>query len=295
MIELKNISTLNIIGFESGKKNPAGISKKNYKLIKENKLTDYQQLKDFYLKLHESVVYCKPSIFCETDGLKKMIMETEYALDNCYNDPELFEYYKLSNTANALYDHEVVDYNTCARDLLYGSPFEYGDNDYKKRSSLISPLNIYELKQCLTHCNTSGKNMLKLILNIDDNKEIERILRALYLYEEQLERQAFELNGSENKGQKDKLFYLNINKKIDLIKPQLREIINYFVYNANELVWEEKPGKDILRISDAVYSHSCQNVHDRDRIAYSLGNYVSLEEAKKGLVKTKAIDRFILR
>ena len=103
MIELKNISTLNIIGFESGKKNPAGISKKNYKLIKENKLTDYQQLKDFYLKLHESVVYCKPSIFCETDGLKKMIMETEYALDNCYNDPELFEYYKLSNTANALY------------------------------------------------------------------------------------------------------------------------------------------------------------------------------------------------
>ena len=132
-------------------------------------------------------------------------------------------------------------------------------------------------------------------LNIDDNKEIERILRALYLYEEQLERQAFELNGSENKGQKDKLFYLNINKKIDLIKPQLREIINYFVYNANELVWEEKPGKDILRISDAVYSHFYQNVHDRDRIAYLLGNYVSLEEAKKGLVKTKAIDRFILR
>ena len=41
MIELKNISTLNIIGFESGKKNPAGISKKNYKLIKENKNSRY--------------------------------------------------------------------------------------------------------------------------------------------------------------------------------------------------------------------------------------------------------------
>lgn len=292
MIELKNISTLDLVGIEAIKKNPKGLSKKNFKLIKENKITNYQELRDFYDKLHSSVSVCKPEVFCETDGLKKFMLDTEEAIKYSYREPELFEYDEFNDV---FFDHDIVDKNTAAIDLLYGSPLECRFNDSKKRNKAISPFSVYELKQCLTHCDTYGKNLLKSLCKIYDNEEIKRILVAIAMYEEQLQRQVLELNGHESKKDIEHLFDYNSFEKYNYILKQIKEISDYFTVNAKELVWENEPGKDISRLRFSVYNHSLQDVRNREIVSSALSKYVSLEEAKNGLVRTKTLDRFIVK
>lgn len=291
MITLENISTLPLTGIRQQRRD-SEVSRQNCNLIKELHLTDYQKLKDFYDR-YEEIAHTKKDFICRSDNLEKKISDVETALEKMNKQEVNAEVFKITENPflfAMINGKSIVDSQIDGSDLLYGSPFEYGNYQYKIRKGKVIGYTVYELKELLTHCETNGVNSLKYYLSISDNSEVIRILNAIKLYNEQIERQYLECADEE---QLPNLFKLNSDKKTKLIAEQIKEIADYIGNNAIGFVWGEYNATEMQRIYLAAYGSSLQDVERRKRLINTLSNYTSLEEAENGLIRTRAINRFL--
>ena len=290
MIKLENVSTLPLVGLGE---RPSKVSRQNKEMIEHFNLTDYKKLKRVYYAFK-----------CYSDSIEEWeskITKTELEVEESNKkglSPELFQ---IPTPEEYIIDFEpfsqdLIDKNAYAFDLLYGSPFEIGEPyKYITRRFKLMPYTVYEIKQMLTHCDAKGLNLLKKYLHIYKDEEVQRILNALCLYQEQLERQCIDWDyGTLNESE---LFYSNQMLKMESIKLQIKEIADYLVDKAGEFVWVDSyhTEKEKLQIYKAAYKKDNNDIIKQKRLIEMLSNYVTLEEAKEGLVRTKSLDRFIKR
>lgn len=97
-------------------------------------------------------------------------------------------------------------------------------------------------------------------------------------------------------GLKEDLFYTNKNEKDKLVEQQAEMIVNYFVENANECVWgelTEAKKENLSKLFKGCVGN--KKLKDQKYFVNAISNYVTLEEAEKDLVKTKTLNRFIVK
>ena len=290
MIKLENLSTIELIGSKhiNGKKN---ISKKNKEFIINNEIYNYGQLVDM-CEEELSIINDLP---CKDDATKKNIRKIIEKLDSI---PEVVNprVYKIKNDLE--FNSYKSDNSACVNHLLYKPNFLYSlgglspinntlFNDDKRIDTHF--YNIYELKQLLSYCDINGTNLFKKYFGNDINdEEICKLIKSIEIYNEQLNRQYNELKVKEDY---TGLFKANEILKYHLIKRQINDVLEAFYYS-EELVWGKVYDEERMLFERLLNN---QEFIIKDNLARTIANYVSQDEAEKGIVKTKALDRFIIK
>lgn len=75
----------------------------------------------------------------------------------------------------------------------------------------------------------------------------------------------------------------------------IEESFEYIAKNAEVMVWGYLTPKQKQKILEIIKSDSRYEKAIYNKLFEVITNYVTLEEAQKGLIKTKAINRFIVR
>lgn len=290
MIKLENLSTIELIGSKHirGKKN---ISKENKEFIINNKLHNYGQLVD----LCEDELSIISDLPCKDDATKKNIRKIIEKLDST---PEVVNpnVYKIKE--NLEFNSYKSDSSTCVNHLLYKPKFLYSLDGFSPFNNTLFEdnkridtdcYNIYELKQLLSYCDINGVNLFKKYFGNDiSEEEISKLIKAIELYDDQLNRQYNELKVKEDY---TGLFKTNELSKYPLIKRQINDVLEAFYYS-DELVWG-KVKEDEKMLFESLLNN--RELVIKDNLARTIANYVSQDEAEKGIVKTKALNRFIVK
>jgi len=281
MIKLENLSTIELIGSKHirGSKN---ISKENKRFIVDNRLFDY-----------ESLLSACGELPCKDDKIKNELDKNIAYVSSDKNSDIVPQIYNLEEPGFDTYD---VDSVVSERFLLYELQFPYTsiDEDKKYFDDKINlyGFNIFELKQLLTHCNMNGQNLFQEKLGrfayLYPKDETDKLLRSIELYNEQLKRLKEESNDSSNL---INLFDSYKTSRYSLILEQIKDILEAFA-SSEELVW----GK-VKENEKQLFESMLNNENDfaKSYLARTIANYVSQEEAEKGIVKTKALNRFIIK
>lgn len=280
-IELKHIS---IIPLQT-KLKIYNIQHKNQKaLIDHPWIDDFQKLKTMYEKQQQFGW----DVF--TDDIYAEIKEVEEKLLNFNKKgykPEIYLTNEEPQIYNYSYKKDEVDKTITGEVLLYANPLEYSPKRKK-----ISQYSIYELRQFLSHCEPNGKNLLSRFALGFGPYESKRLVNAINFYNLQLERQSME---SDYGLDDSKLFYANKDLKEQYLQDQIKEIAKYFVDTANECVWGELTDNQKQKILRSVLSKSEGAQETKQRLIDIISNYTTVREIELGLVKTKTIDRFIIK
>ena len=258
----------------------------------ENDVRDYQQLKDFYeeakkKKIREGIN--NPLLFMAVVSGEILSVENEIEKSN----KKKYEKTIYNTCENEIiyphtYNQGKVDKNVLGQDLIYGSITEYS-----VRKRRIREYTIYELKELLRHCSVYGKNSFQLRFRGFGDIETQKVIDAINFYNEQIERQSFYFNPILNN--EENIFYLHQDIKRELVEEQLKEIVEYLTDTAQICIWGEMTDCERRRLADLIYKDTRVNDEKKQQYINALSNYVTIDEAHKGLVKTKAIDRFIIK
>lgn len=159
----------------------------------------------------------------------------------------------------------------------------------------LGKLNIYQIKRLLKYAvynknSREFQNALAFKIKNFTKDDIKRVLVALDFYEQQIVRLM-----SENIVDKN-LFFSNQSKREMLVQEQLREIVEYILDNANETVWgniSNSQRKLLLSFFSSRGGRISENT--KNNFIQEIVDYTTLSELESGIVKTKTIDRFIVK
>lgn len=281
MIKLKNLSTIELIGSKRirGLQN---ISKENKKFIVDSRLFDY-----------ESLLSASDKLPCKDDKIKNELDKNIKYVSSDINSGIVPQIYDIEEPKFDTFD---VDNLVSGRFLLYELEFPYKsvDDDKKYFDDKINlyDFNIFELKQLLTHCNINGENLFQEKFDVFTylllKEEIEKLLRSIKLYNDQLKRLREEANNGSNLSN---LFDSYKTQRYVLILKQMNDILEAF-YSSDELVWG-----NVNENEKQLFKNMLNNENDfaKSYLARTIANYVSQDEAEKGIVKSKALNRFIVK
>ena len=125
------------------------------------------------------------------------------------------------------------------------------------------------------------------------DKTTSALAQSINFYNKQIERQAQYYNP--NIHNEADIFYLNQEEKRILVEDQIREITDYLVDTAQQCIWGEMNETNKKEFIALAHKNTRLGLEYREKFVNAIGNYVTLDEAKQGLIKTKTIDRFILK
>ena len=314
MIKLKDISTKIYLDARFGERKYF-ICKNNQKRINRLQLTDLQKLKDYYASQQILSQQSKNEMSFDDDIKLLLDNVSEELMNGSVRDskPTIYE------TSDAvIVDDEIVmlresDKNVSPYVLLYGSPFEHYEDSwerigYQPKKKVFVKKNIAELKDLLSHCTLEGDNAYSLYYPYI-NGHISHVLRALEMYEEQIIRQIKSTGKRPCEIYMKNIFNVYSDEKQALVREQYHEIADY-LSGKDVFVWGEqslhKNYDSHNRPPEAklIYNSSHKNNFNarfnRLLLVNTIANYVSLEEAQKGLMsedsktKQKVIDRFVI-
>lgn len=229
------------------------------------KLENYEELK----KMLEDGIVDTTSL----DGylnIRNRLKEVETNL-NKYN-------FSIQNVQNELLSK--IDDSVSGSELLYASPFTYS-----ARRAKLKSYSILKLKQKFDESNEIPFHIMTF-----GPLELEKLKKSIQFYDEQIARLL------EAYGYKENLFYIDKERKDELVKNQVKEVIEYLTDTAQEYVWGNLTDANKQRLSQLIYGkYNGNRDQDLGIFVNNISNYVVLDEAEKGLVKTKALNRFIVR
>lgn len=231
-------------------------------------------------------------------------------VDNCNNKKEIKELSLILNDAK----RKIERYNEKGKPIrIYSSQIHENirliKNDLVNNcSTLILNNPISETRSCeyldlkkqsvdyvkhaISHVDLSGKNSLCNMSWIGD-KDLDKIYSAIRLYDEQVLRQYQENIDSDE----ENIFLVNQMEKRNLVLEQYEEIVEYLLENSNKhsFVWGEfTPRKQVL-MENTLVSKSEVASMIKDNLVNIITNYTTLSELKSDLVKSKTLDRFIIK
>ena len=289
MIELKDVSIYS--GLYDLKRCECFKDINVYDFIEQNDITDLEKLELMRIEAFEEY---------KEKGIKSILLNRELLqLIQSYKnliekdnqrgyEKKVYQIDEGPFLYNHNYNQDLVDKNVYGKDLLFQTPLHYSST---KRQ--IEEYSIYMLKQYLTHCTCYGRNELERRCRNYGDKTTSALAQSINFYNKQIERQAQYYNP--NIHNESDIFYLNQEEKRILVEDQIREITDYLVDIAQQCIWgemNETNKKDFIALA---HKNTRLGLEYREKFVNAIGNYVTLDEAKQGLIKTKTIDRFILK
>lgn len=282
MIRLEDVSTLNIsmlakrVGFDNGEILSAlnKYAVKDYGELEQlitSKDKDYDI--EFFRNLLELI---KENIeYSNTNGIEPVLFEFQKALLSGVDSKEL----------------RIADRKTLCKSLILQNPITGSMGEFEK----IKNLRIFDLKLLLGkvvayNLPTTGQNAFLSVYPTFNMSQAKKIVDAINFYEEQIIRQSqiTHYPGLE-------LFKLHKLEKQRIIAEYIPDIIEYFLFCAEELVWGTLTKEQKIALFSAVNKRKkTESKLLIERLVYTISNYTSLSEIENG-VKQKTLDRFIIR
>ncbi len=184
--------------------------------------------------------------------------------------------------------------------LLYTDKFNTGKNlilnnpttQYQSQFLSLERLDVSEIKKYLSHTTSTGKNYLLVKARNVGEGRLPKVLSALEMYEEQIERQALLTP------QRDiNLFTYNQAEKKEIVQDNLINIVDYLISNVeDELVWGKITDAQKELLLSALLNNKRIDCTIKERLITVISNYTTLpelEEVAKG--KQKVLNRFIVK
>lgn len=241
-------------------------------------ITNYQQLKDYVNNCNNQK---------EIEQLSLILKDVERKKERFIKNQKIFKIYSFPVHENIrLIKNDLV--NNCSTLILNNPMSETRSCEYldlKKQS-------IDYVKHAISHVDLSGKNTLCNISKMG-NSYLDKIYSAIQLYDVQVLRQ-YEENIDKDV---ENIFLVNQMEKRKLVLEQYKEIVEYLLENSNyhTFVWGElTPRKQIL-MEKTLISKSKNALMRTENLVNIITNYTTLSELKSDIVKTKTLDRFIVR
>lgn len=247
-----------------------------YKIIKKYNIKDFGKLKQV-LEQHE----------VRSEYLLNWLQGVKIRLDKLNSKNKNFQIFGLEDYED--YFPSKTDVEITGDKLLISNPLVPNCNILNAK---LENYGIASIKHMLSHVDSKGNNALTRIRGIGLNSA-QKIYKAVEFYDAQIERQRKEAI-DENVN----LFWLNVDEKNDALvlgSEPIEESFEYIVKNAEEMVWGYLTSQQKQKILEMIKNDNRYRSVIYNKLFEAIANYVTLEEAEKGLIKTKAIDRFIVK
>lgn len=270
MIKLENISTREILSQKSGVD--------NYKQLSDlitNGNTQFYKFKDY---LNET----------------KRNMEKANKLGKEPIIYSITQYRNLDLSDSQIKALEDTDKKTSSANLLCFSQLA----EYSAKRSRMANFSISELKHLLSHCVVNhdvvyGQNaLIHHVRNIGE-RNAEKILKAIKIYEEQIFRQLAE---SDTLNLEHGLFYQDYYKKNLLVQYNIDEIVEFILDNDKEFIWGKMSDIQKRNLAQCLNSSSSKKaIKLRTDFVNMFTNYTTLEDYEHEKIKEKTLQRFIIK
>jgi len=136
-----------------------------------------------------------------------------------------------------------------------------------------------------------GENAFVMHFDKITSEDALKIKNAINFYEQQVLRQALETDKKNIN-----LFKLNKKAKDEIVKSELKEIVEYIIDNAYVCVFGELTSSQKKRMLTALSNPwNSENKIIINNIIDMISNYTTLKELKTGVIKQKTLDRFIIK
>lgn len=245
------------------------------KFIKEKKLENFGQLEVMIREGQEVPEYFKKLL----ELTKKYINKYHVA----QKQPQICNYNTLIDIDKN--DLEVTENEVFVKNFILNAII---DNGWRVTFLDIQELNIKSLRFFLSHTTPNGNMSLKLLPKIGDTA-IEKIIKGLYYYEEQIKRQNLEKHeiGSN-------LFTLNQEAKQSIVEKELNMFVEYLLSFSFDFIWGKRSETTNRLLEGCIVSKSKNAVNNRNRLVETLTNYMTLTELENGAIENNTLDRFML-
>lgn len=288
MIKLSNVSTSKLYSKIIKKKNEAKTIEELLEwsdiitFFEENRINDYQKLKENLNKLEQNKFF--KFITTDLENVEKRIKEANIL----GVEPEIYsqEWYKgISIDDKTL---NITDNKTMGSVLLVSNPLHLPT----RKQRVINHYSIANLKFLLSHLQSDLRNEFKFNSRCYSKNDLEKLVELIKFYEQQVERQANEVQENSPYLPPTNIFEVNSVYKQDIVESQLTEIAEYLVDSGNEFIWGNLCDTDKLRLLKVIKQPTN---FARKNFINVISNYTTLNELKQGVVKKKTLDRFIVR
>lgn len=222
-----------------------------------------------------------------SEYLLNWLQGVKIRLDKLNSKDKDFKIFEFGNFED--YFPSRTDVEITGEKLLVFNPLVPGCNALSRK---LEDYDIASIKHMLSHVDSKGNNSVTKLRGIGGNSA-RKIYEAVEFYDAQIERQRREAS-DENVN----LFWLNADEKNDALVlggEPIEESFEYIAKNAEVMVWGYLTPKQKQKILEIIKSDSRYEKAIYNKLFEVIANYVTLEEAQKGLIKTKAINRFIVR
>ena len=144
-------------------------------------------------------------------------------------------------------------------------------SDYSVRQRILEYKPIDKIKGDLGLINEYGQNYLLYSYKKIGRDYLEKILKALELYDEQVIKQSKETNESN-------IFMYNHDEKATIVSYNYDDIINYFVDNNKDLIWGKMSDFQKKAYLSSVTKKTQSDRRTRKQIINYIANYTTLDE-----------------
>lgn len=247
-----------------------------YKIIKKYNVKDFGKLKEILEEHGINNDYLSTALSRITKKLAQ--------LNSKNNDLQIFNFENYEDEYPRKTDREIT-----GEQLLISNPLVPSCNILETR---LESLDIASIKHLLSHIDSRGNNAITNIRGIGKNSA-QAIYKAVEFYDAQIARQS---KGIDNK--EINLFWLNADEKADALilgNEPIEESMEYIAKNAEEMIWGYLTLAQKQKILEMIKKDNRYGNIIFNKLYNAIANYVTLEEAEKGLIKTRAIDRFIVK
>lgn len=288
MIKLEQISTERLVAIVQRKSANDQKFLYIYKLLENNNIKNYQELFDLLDKLSFG-----DDCYGVLDYLRNQLIRIEKKIGIINHEQKKLEIFTFNNYNGTILDEETIrktDDETLGAVLSCINPIPAYTTASK--GNKLKCLSITELKRQLSFIDDRKlENIFRLNVSTNGKIQPDKVASSIIFYEEQVLRQAEEtgMHGVN-------LFYLNQSDKIEIIETEIKDIVEYLTDQAIECVWGEFTSTQKRCITSAMKDTKSDYLRTiRNNLINMISNYTTLTELKKGVIKTKKIDRFIIK
>ena len=247
-----------------------------YKIVRKYYIKDFEKLKE---------VLEQPDVYNEY--LLDYLQAVTIRLDKLNSKDKNLKVFTLRDYED--YFPSKTDREITGDELLISNPLVLGCNSFNRK---LEDYDIASIKHMLSHIDSKGNNALTRLRGISINSA-QKIYEAVKFYDAQIERQKREASDEDVN-----LFWLNFDEKNDALilgSEPIEESFEYIAKNAEEMIWGYLTPQQRQKILEMIKNDNRYESIIYNKLFEAIVNYVTLEEAENGLIKTKAINRFIVR
>lgn len=247
------------------------------KILKENFIYDYEAL-DCFIKSGHPDFQKK-----EFQNLINKQIERIKNFNKCCKTKQV---YSFEVPAKYSFDISFTDRSTKLSEIFIPA------NPYKPQSSYYlgkKDFFILDIKYLASKLDENGNNALIRMFKYMGDKRCKKLIWNIDFYNEQLIRtmDSYRIDPYENAFQKD------LDLKIEWVTICLPKILEYLMSNGNDFIWGPISAKQKLDFENCFQSDTIQNKTLREFIISLVSRYTTLEENEIGLIRSRALDRFI--